>query len=138
MASLSRRHFLGTAALTGAGALLAACGAQAGTGAAEEAAAPEGDGQAKDAMMEKSPVVFWYTGIKPWDFDREEIPKQIRAEFDETTNYTLAAHSRQRRFWRHSDRGSGRCRAGQLQDAVLHPAPVGDLCVTPSVGAKIG
>ena len=89
MASLSRRHFLGTAALTGAGALLAACGAQAGTGAMEEAAAPEGDGDAGEAMMEKKPVVFWYTGIKPWDFDREEIPKQIRAEFDETTNYTL-------------------------------------------------
>ena len=59
MASLSRRHFLGTAALTGAGALLAACGAQAGTGAMEEAAAPEGDGDAGEAMMEKSPVVFW-------------------------------------------------------------------------------
>ena len=89
MALLSRRHFLGTAALTGAGALLAACGAQAGTGAMEEAAAPEGDGDAGEAMMEKSPVVFWYTGFAPWNFDKEEIPMQIREEFDETTNYTL-------------------------------------------------
>jgi ABC-type glycerol-3-phosphate transport system substrate-binding protein len=89
MASLSRRHFLGTAALTGAGALLAACGAQAGTGAMEEAPAAEGDGDSGEMMMEKSPVVFWYTGFDPWNFDREEIPMQIRQEFDETTNYTI-------------------------------------------------
>ena len=89
MASLSRRHFLGMAAFAGGGALLAACGAQAGTGAMEEAPAAEDDGDAGEAMMEKSPVVFWYTGIAPWNFDNEELPKALRAEFDETTNYTL-------------------------------------------------
>ncbi len=90
MADLTRRQLLGATAVAGAGALLAACGA---AGTATEEMAEEAEPEAKEAeampAKEKTPVVFWYTGIDPWNFDTMELPQQLRAEFDETSDYVL-------------------------------------------------
>ena len=87
----SRRTFLATSA-GGAGiAILAACGAVPATTTEEAAPAEEPQKEAMEAPEEKKilPVTFWYHSFPAWNFDTEELPKALRAQFDETSGYKM-------------------------------------------------
>ena len=87
----SRRTFLATSA-GGAGiAILAACGAVPATTTEVAASAEEPQKEAMEAPEEKKilPVTFWYHSFPAWNFDTEELPKALRAQFDETSGYKM-------------------------------------------------
>jgi len=71
--------------------ILMACGQVPGA-PGKEATPGEKPAAAKPAEAPKKEVktvTFWYTNFDPWNFDTQPLPKALRAEFDQTSGYTL-------------------------------------------------